>query len=110
MPRGKTKQLSILDEANDPQIAKIADRVVEIQKEYKEQKDRFDAQSKNLLWVMGRLGKTKIKDVLISNRTMSEHAMMLERRFNICIPPDEFFMLKTYEELVNYLSGKGVSA
>lgn len=61
MPRGKSKQLRMLDESLDPYIVKTADRVIELQTEYKKMKELLEVESKNLMGQMVKLGKKKIR-------------------------------------------------
>jgi hypothetical protein len=57
----KGKQLSILDEKLDPPIVKSADRYVELILEKKHVKERLDIQGRNLIGLMHKAGKAKIR-------------------------------------------------
>lgn len=57
----KGKQLSILDEKLDPPIVKAADRFVELSVEKKNVKERLEIQGRNLIGLMHKAGKAKIR-------------------------------------------------
>jgi hypothetical protein len=45
----------------DPELAKVADRFIELTKEKKSVKDRFDIQAKNLTGLLKKAGKPRIR-------------------------------------------------
>jgi hypothetical protein len=55
------KQEKMFDEQLNPPLVNAADRYVELKNEQTEVKDRLDAQERNLIGLMKKAGKYKIK-------------------------------------------------
>lgn len=55
------KQSKLFDENLDPEIVKIADRCVELEKEEKASKDKLNIQTKNLIGLMTKANKPRIR-------------------------------------------------
>ena len=56
----REKQEKIFDESNDPEIVKIADRYIELRKEFKTTKEKLKIQEKNLVGLMRKATKPTI--------------------------------------------------
>jgi len=70
----RPKQMQMFPEEKDPQIVKIADRVIELMKESKSMKEKFEVQQNNLIGLMTKMGKAKIRHggVIIEVKTMDK--------------------------------------
>jgi len=55
------KQEQMFPEESDPYIVKVADRVVELKTEKKRTDDKLEVEAKNLLGLMKKAGKPKIR-------------------------------------------------
>lgn len=59
--RSPLRQETMFPEEKDPAIVKIADRVVELQKEFTASKERKEVQEKSLVGLMKKAGRQKIR-------------------------------------------------
>ena len=55
------KQEKLFDEANDPPLVRAADRVIELREEKKSIDEKLEVQEKNLIGLMKRAKKEKIR-------------------------------------------------